>query len=148
MTSAVQITDTDFSYRLKSFAAQCGRELKREQEAAAVQSKEGAIEMQNWGCRELIDVVHRSLTKLKEVERAENLTLKSAARNGFLAWRPNMETRKLYDPRGEEWMKGLPQPADSHRLYADWLKDRWSWAPDGVPMKPDDTPMVGEEGAD
>ena len=46
-----------------------------------------------------------------------------------------MKTRKLYDPRGESWMKGFTQPADSHRLYADWVEDRWSWTEDGVPMK-------------
>ena len=148
MTSAVQMTDTDFSYRVKCFAAQCGREIKTEQKAAAEQSREGVHKMEHWGCRELIDVVHRSLTKLKAVERAENLTLKSASRNGFLAWRPNMKTRKLYDPRGEKWMEDLPQPADSHRLYAEWLADRWNWCEDGVPTKPEPVQTIGDEDAE
>ena len=53
-----------------------------------------------------------------------------------------MKTRKLYDPRGESWMKGFTQPAESHRLYADWVEDRWSWTEDGVPMKPEKQAMT------
>ena len=148
MASCLQITDTDFAYRVKCSAEQCGRELKREQRAAALQSAEGEHHLETWGSRELLEVVHRSLTMLQAVETSENLTMKSAARNGFLAWRPCMKTRTLYNPRDEEWMKDLPHPADSHRLFGDWLHDRWSWTAEGVPKEPAAVEMVGEEGAD
>ena len=69
MTPVLQITDTDFAYRMKSIAAQVGRELKKEQKAAAVQSPEGEMEMTTWGCRELLEIVHRTLERLVAVER-------------------------------------------------------------------------------
>ena len=145
MTSAVQITDTDFSYRLKAFAAEAGRGLRREQKAAVAQSAHADAELENWGCRELLEIVHRSLTKMIEVEKAEQITLKAAVRNGFLAWRPCMKTRTLYDPREEDWMKGFGQPDTSHRLCAAWVADRWKWTQDGVPQKAHKVENIGVE---
>ena len=149
MTSCLQPTDTDFSFRLKAFASAEGRKLRQDMQAARVQAvAEGADDedLATWGNRELLEVVHRSLQRLQAVEEKENLTLKSLCRNGFLAWRPDMQTRTLYDCRRDDWMKDLPQPMENHRLYSGWLEDRWSWCKDGVPEKPSETSCV--EGVD
>ena len=101
MTSCLQVTDTDFAHRMKSMATAAGRDLKQEMKAAQVQSNEDIV-LETWGCRELLEIVHRSVEKMMQVEKDENMTMKGACRNGFLAWRPDMKTRTLYDTRGED----------------------------------------------
>ena len=67
---------------MKSMATAAARDLKQEMKAAQAQSSED-IALETWGCRELLEIVHRSVTKMIEVEKIENMTMKAACRNGF-----------------------------------------------------------------
>ena len=56
-----------------------------------------------------------------------------------------MKTCKLYDPREDGWMQGLPQPASSHRLCEEWLADRWNWTKHGIPQQAHKVEKIGVE---
>ena len=81
MTSAMQVTDTDFAYRLKALATSEGRKLKRDLMAARVQAVDAGmtedVDLPTWGNVELLEVISRSVKALKEIEQAEGLTLKA-----------------------------------------------------------------------
>ena len=140
MTSALQPTDTDVSFRLKAFATNEGRKLRTQLQAARMQAVEAEtaedVNLQTWGNLELLEIISRSVQALKKAELEEQLTMHSLARNGFLQWRPDLKTRLLRDCRMEEWRQKLPSPEDSHRLYKHWLEDRMKWVEAGAPTKP------------
>ena len=49
-----------------------------------------------------------------------------------------MKTQTLVPCSSQKWSEGLPALAASHRLKAEWAKDRMKWLDsEGVPLEPD-----------
>jgi hypothetical protein len=135
MTPVLQITDTDFSYRLKSFALEAKRSMRKQLESKAL--KDGVDVTLKCGCYEILKIIVDSLSELKRVCDAERLVLSAARRNGLLAWRPDMKARKFVPCSEQGWCADLPQCGASHRLKTSWVEDRMKWLDaDGVPLEP------------
>ncbi len=136
MTSVMQLTDTDFAYRLKAFAAHEKDLLKLEMKAAAAKAEVEATF--RCGAYEILRIVKNSLQRLEQVTVRENLVLAAARRNGMLAWRPDLTAGKLVCPDAQPWCRDLPPSCRSHRLKAAWSRDRMNWLDaGGRPLEPD-----------
>jgi len=136
MAACLQITATDFAYRLKSFATQAKQELKNQMQAAVVQA--GVEATLKCAAFEILQIIQKSVQMLRETTVQENLVLAAARRNCILAWRPDMKAKKLVDCSVQEWCKDLPECGVSHRLHSSWVTDRMKWLDaDGVPVEPD-----------
>jgi hypothetical protein len=135
MTACLQITDTDFAFRLKALAKSSMENLRLELRAVA--AKAGVKPKLKCGAYEILRLIKESADKLREISTKENLVLAAARRNGFLAYRPDFVKKALVRPDEADWCKSLPACADSHRLKAAWSEDRYKWFDaDGRPVEP------------
>ena len=137
MTPALQLTDTDAAFPLKSFAKKVKQEILTEQKHAAEAA--GMQPVYNCGAEEILRIAGVSHQGLKERQASREWVVAGMARDGHLAYRPSLSKGELVNPWQEEqsWTKGLK--VGSHRLKEGWLKDRWGWldGESGKPIKPD-----------
>ena len=93
---------------------------------------------EHYGALEIMEIIHRSLLEMHAMQDEKDLVLKCLVKNGFLAWRPDMQKQRLYDPAYEPWMETLKGPETSHRLKPEWSVDRYHWLDaEGRPWDPD-----------
>ena len=136
MTPCLQITDTDFAFRLKSFANQVKQDVKLQLAAAATQA--GLEQTLKCNAFAILKIIQESVKMLRDITVKENLVLAAGRRNGILAWRPNMKEKKLVECSKQAWCKDLPQCGVSHRLQRGWCEHRMEWCDaEGVPLEPD-----------
>jgi hypothetical protein len=136
MTACLQITDTDFAFRMKALAKSAMERLRLELRATA--AKAGVKPKLKCGAYEILRLIKESADQLQEISRKENLVLAAARRNGFLAYRPDFVKKALVRVDDADWCKSLPACAESHRLKAAWSEDRYKWLDaDGRPVEPD-----------
>jgi hypothetical protein len=87
------------------------------------------------GALEIMTIVAEAHDKQVQRQDKDNLVLNANRRNGWLTWRPNLETGKFELSGSQEWAKGMPEV--SHRLPEYWMRDRDKWLdPDGKPLRP------------
>ena len=136
MTACLQITDTDFAFRLKAFATEAKLQMRTQLQASSLQA--GMESGLRCGAFEILKIITDSVKLLKEATVKENLVLAAGRRNGILAWRPDMKAKKLVDCSEQEWCKKLPECGASHRLQRGWVEDRMKWLDsNGTPLEPD-----------
>ena len=123
MTPVLQMTDTDFARRLKVLGQQAKEEVRQELKLKAIQEKKK--ETFHCGCREILEIVVRSVKKLEEEAVKGNLVLASARRNFMLSYRPDFKAKRLVRSDTQDWAKGLPE--GSHRIKESWAANRYSW---------------------
>ncbi len=87
--ACLQIIDTDFAFRPKSYATHVKQQLETQLQAAAAQA--GMKPTLKCGAFEILKIITDSLKMLKEVTGKENLVLAAARRTGILAWRPDLK---------------------------------------------------------
>ena len=138
MTSVLQLTDTDFAFRMKAFAKESKEILLDEMKAKA--RKAGCAVTLKAGPYELLRIVQECLCKMEAITKKEDLVLAAARRNGLLAWRPDLNSGRLEPAEGQPWCSKLPKCGDSHRLRPAWVEDRMKWLDEhGVPKQPEFT---------
>jgi hypothetical protein len=132
-TSLVQTTDTDMSHSFK-----CGMNIAKEKERdvnKTIARMNGLPEYFSCGALEIMTIVAEAHEKQVQRNDDENCVLKANRRNGWLTWRPNLDTCKFELSGSQEWAKDMPEV--SHRLPADWVRDRDKWLDtDGKPLRP------------
>ena len=56
---------------------------------------QGTVEELDYQLEEMLEVLQQGLAELRTKNAEKNLTLAGLRRNGMLAWRPCLETKKL-----------------------------------------------------
>ena len=93
MTPVLQVTDTDFAFRLKVFIRQ---EMDVLRDALRQKAKlQGLPCVFKCGPFEVLWCLSKALQQLKAVTIEENLVLKACRRYGLLGYRPDMEGQRL-----------------------------------------------------
>ena len=119
-TNKLQITDSEFSKRLKAFFEEEAMELRTDCEA----SQQERSKVWRVGAFELVTAVVFAQLKMREKNPFDEWVLRAAVRNGLLVWRPDLETGKFTD---QLWAKGLQLEMGIRRFPPEWLKDRPEW---------------------
>ena len=119
MTSAMQLTDTDFSMSFKSHVRRKVDEiLKGEMRRCA---QEGLGENPKMGVERMAECLDYAMRAMIKRNNEKDWVLAGLRRNGFLAMRPGEDGRMKWC--GEEaWAKD--KPLGSTRIHEGWLKNR------------------------
>ena len=123
VTCVIQLTDTDYSWSFKNDVRKAQDELRRDMKAAAAVTAE--VPKFKCGPREIVKIIFEA--QQAQTTRCEEKPwiLTAARRNGYLHWRPNLDTGKLEPAGDQEWAEDKPEGC--YRYPSRWLEERGSW---------------------
>ena len=133
-TSRLQITDTDFSKQFKALVRAKLSELRTAWHQAM---RSGAEPESLWrvGPYEIVASVVHAQEAMAAKNAEDAWVLRSAVRNGILAYRPNPASQKLEPLLDQDWARAMGLGFGTKRYPADWLSQRLRWRDaEGVPL--------------
>ena len=130
MTSALQLTDTDFSHEFKA-KVKSAVDLKMKEGAERMRADEaGPSDQYKMTLRDVASVIDGAMEHMIQSNEKKNWVIAGLRRNGMLVMRPQKDgSLKYQDEHKEEWCKGMP--IGSSRISQDWLKNRMAWIKSG-----------------
>ena len=134
MTSALQLTDTDFSHAFKASVRRSIDEQSMRQ-AARRNEEEGHHEQQfpKMGIKEMALAIDAAMEHMIQMNEKTEWVLAGLRRNGFLALRPD-EHGKMRKCDDEPWAKD--KPLGCKRIHQTWLANRFQHENNGDIERP------------
>ena len=121
MTAALQVTDTDESFRLKSYQKRREKELRKE--LMRVAQLEDTRAVFKCGAYEVLKLLASSLEEMSAVFGNEETLTKAMVRNLWTVLRPNLSEGKFEKVTGQPWAAHLKQ--GTHMLRSSWVEKRF-----------------------
>ena len=130
MTSALQLTDTDFSHEFKA-KVRSAVDMKMKPGAERMRADEaGPSDQYKMSIRDVAAVIDEAMEQMIQSNEKKNWVLAGLRRNGMLVMRPQQDgSLKYQDEQKEEWCKGMH--IGSSRIGQDWLRNRMAWIKNG-----------------
>ncbi|CAE7266027.1 Bbs2 [Symbiodinium sp. CCMP2592] len=134
MTSALQLTDTDFSHAFKASVRRAIDEQSMRQ-AARRNEEDGHHEQQfpKMGIKEMALAIDAAMEHMIQMNEKTEWVLAGLRRNGFLALRPD-EHGKMRKCDHEAWAKD--KPLGCKRIHPTWVANRYQHENNGDIEKP------------
>ena len=134
MIAVVQPTDTDVAFPLKCAATRCRNELRRE--LAEKARLEDVQPVYRCGRYEVLRTSYEACRHVEKQNEETTILLASLRRNGFLAFRPNVDKGTLERCDDQPWAQDFKQGC--HRVKNSWTENRHCFLdPAGKPLEPD-----------
>lgn len=124
MTSALQLTDTDFSHEFKSLIRREVDETMRKKNMEQRKDEAAPSDQAKLSIYDMASMLHRSMKKMIEKNEEDQWVLKGLRRNGFLLMRPNQAGHMILQDE-QQWCRD--KPVGSSRISQTWLAERMSW---------------------
>jgi hypothetical protein len=124
MTSALQLTDTDFSHQFKACVRQSVDETMRTGMQKQRRDEATPSEQYKMSLRDVAVALDSSMQRMIDRNDEDQWVLAGLRRNGFLAFRPDRSGHMVYQ-QDQSWCKD--KPIGSTRISSHWLKNRMSW---------------------
>ena len=124
MTSALQLTDTDFSRQFKACVRQSVDETMRTGMQKQRRDEATPSEQYKMSLRDVAVALDSSMQRMIDRNDEDQWVLAGLRRNGFLAFRPDRSGHMVYQ-QDQSWCKD--KPIGSTRISSHWLKNRMSW---------------------
>ena len=121
MTAALQVTDTDEAFRLKSIQRQGEKKLRKELMRLAEHEDTRAVF--KCGVYEVLKLLSTSIETLFTKFEEEDTLKKAMVRNLWTVLRPNVTEGKLEKITEQSWAEGLEH--GTHRLKRSWCEKRY-----------------------
>ena len=126
MTSALQLTDTDFSHRFKSKVRNGVDEKMTKGQSEIRKDEVGPSEQYKLSTYDLAQILDKAMEEMIQANESEQWVLKGLRRNGMLALRPEKGgVMRFQDEKVDGWCKGMS--LGSSKISNIWLKNRLGW---------------------
>eukprot|EP00438_Fugacium_kawagutii_P015848 Skav209332 [mRNA] locus=scaffold241:476:7318:+ [translate_table: standard] len=128
MTSALQLTDTDFSHEFKSLMK---REVDEKRRLGMMRQREDVAapsDIHKLSIMEIAECLDKSMQKMIEKNDEKQWVLAGLRRNGFLVMRPDQQGKMVHQV-DQPWCED--KPIGSSRISQTWMKNRLSWVKEG-----------------
>eukprot|EP00438_Fugacium_kawagutii_P003448 Skav229316 [mRNA] locus=scaffold2616:95961:99953:+ [translate_table: standard] len=134
MTSAMQLTDTDFSHEFKSHMR---REVDEKRRLGMMRQRADVAapsDIHKLSIREIAECLDMSMQKMIDKNDKKQWVLAGLRRNGFLVMRPDQQGKMVHQI-DQPWCQD--KPIGSSRISQTWLKNRLSWVKErGMKVEP------------
>ena len=121
MTAALQVTDTDESFRLKSCQKRKEKELRKE--LMKVAQLEDTRAVFKCGTYEVLKLLASTLQEMFAVFEKEETLKKAMVRNMWTVLRPNLSKGKFEKVTDQPWATNIK--LGTHRLRSSWIEKRF-----------------------
>ena len=121
MIAAVQVTDTDEAFRLKSMQKRKEKALRKELMKLA--QHEGTRPVFKCGVYEVLNLLAGSIEDLFRAFEDEETMKKAMVRNMWIVLRPMVSQGKFEKVSKQAWAEGLKY--GTHRLKQSWVEKRF-----------------------
>ena len=134
MTSALQLTDTDFSHEFKSLMRRAVDEKRRVGMMKQRQDEAAPSDLHKLSIREIAECLDLSMQAMIDKNHEKQWVLAGLRRNGFLVLRPEKQGRMVHQ-ENQQWCQD--KPIGSSRISQTWLRNRMSWVKEnGMKVEP------------
>ena len=120
MAAALQVTDTDEAFRIKSYQKRKEKDLRKE--LMRVAQLEDTRAVFKCGVYEVLKLLASTLQETFAVFEKEDTLKKAMVRNLWTVLRPNITEGKFEKVTEQSWAQGLK--LGTHRLRTSWIEKR------------------------
>ena len=145
-TSALQLTDTHWSFLVQSAVKRAKERIKKEMRQKA--EKDGKPKPIGFkaGPYEVLRIAFEAHEHMEKVNEEKNYVVRGMRENYMLSHRPNLRTGKMERCDTQAWCQKKDEegkveckfPEGTHRIKKQWAENRYSWlGEDGRPEQPE-----------